>query len=185
MHKKPQTEVKIEIWARRHQGGCHDPGLPEVPGAQRAARTHLDVVILGARHHQVVVARRLVYRQAHHGPDVAAQLPDGLQPTETGGWGQLSQKSSPKSFPQQAKVPPSPALTPRGAPSLLITPLGPKIPYYYYSAANEAFPFPRGVLLGTSEQREAPPESRPALTCSAPRCGRSCRWRRRAWCRWG
>lgn len=114
-------------------GGCQDPGLPEVPGAQRAARTHLDVVILGARHHQVVVARRLVYRQAHHGPDVAAQLPDGLQPTETGGWGQLSQKSSPKSFPQQAKVPPSPALTPRGAPSLLITPLGPKIPYYYYS----------------------------------------------------
>lgn len=133
MHRKTHTEVKIEIWAWRHRGGCQDPGLPEVPGAQRAARTHLDVVILGARHHQVVVARRLVYRQAHHGPDVAAQLPDGLQPTETGGWGQLSQKSSPKSFPQQAKVPPSPALTPRGAPSLLITPLGPKIPYYYYS----------------------------------------------------
>lgn len=114
-------------------GGCQDPGLPEVPGAQRAARTHLDVVILGARHHQVVVARCLVYRQAHHGPDVAAQLPDGLQPTEPKGWDQLSQKSSPKSLPQQAKVPPSPALTPRGAPSLLITPLGPKIPYYYYS----------------------------------------------------
>lgn len=105
MHKKPQTEVKIEIWARRHQGGCHDPGLPEVPGAQRAARTHLDVVILGARHHQVVVARRLVYRQAHHGPDVAAQLPDGLQPTETRGWGQLSQKTPPKASPSRRRSP--------------------------------------------------------------------------------
>lgn len=82
------------------------PGLPEVPGAQRAARAHLDVVILGARHHQVVVARRLVYRQTHHGPDVAAQLPDGLQPTETGGLGSALPKSSPKSLPQQAKVSP-------------------------------------------------------------------------------
>lgn len=37
-------------------------------------------MIFGACDHQVMVARRLVYRETHHRPDVAAQLPDGLQP---------------------------------------------------------------------------------------------------------
>lgn len=37
-------------------------------------------MIFGACHHQVMVARRLVYRETHHRPNVATQLPDGLQP---------------------------------------------------------------------------------------------------------
>lgn len=169
-------------------GGCQDPGLPEVPGAQRAARTHLDVVILGARHHQVVVARRLVYRQAHHGPDVATQLPDGLQPTEPKGWGQLSQKTPPKASPSRRRSPLLLRSHPE-EPHRCSSPLGSQNPllllFQTPSAANEAFPFPGGSFWVPPSRGKPPPESRPALTCSAPRCGRSCRWRRRAWCRWG
>lgn len=41
---------------------------------------YLDVVIFGACDHQVVVARCLVHCEAHHRPNVATELPHGLQP---------------------------------------------------------------------------------------------------------
>lgn len=42
--------------------------------------SYLDVVVLGASHHQVVLAGGLGDRQPHHGADVAGQLGHGLEP---------------------------------------------------------------------------------------------------------
>lgn len=41
---------------------------------------YLNVVVLGAGHHQIVLAGGLGDGQAHHGADVASQLADGLEP---------------------------------------------------------------------------------------------------------
>jgi len=71
-------------------------GLPyRTQGCVLQAGQYLDVVIFGACHHQVVVARRLVYRETHHRPDVATQLPDGLQP-EFNNTGQAAPPRLPK-----------------------------------------------------------------------------------------
>ena len=49
---------------------------------------YLNVVVLGAAHHQVMLAGCLGDRQAHHRANVASQLADGLQPVgvETSSW---------------------------------------------------------------------------------------------------
>lgn len=51
---------------------------PQALGPRRFR--YLDVVVLGAGHHQVVLAGGLGDRQAHHRADVAGQLASGLEP---------------------------------------------------------------------------------------------------------
>lgn len=81
------------------------PKAPEargwVGGGQETRREHspprgryLDVVVLGAGHHQVVLAGGLGDRQAHHRADVASQLAHRLEPAwgEAGPWGDADRR---------------------------------------------------------------------------------------------
>lgn len=64
---------------------------PPSPASRSRSRTspYLNVVVLGAGHHQVVLAGGLGDRQAHHRADVASQLADRLEPVgeERTSWG--------------------------------------------------------------------------------------------------
>lgn len=50
-----------------------------LPGAEGGCR-YLNVVVLGAGHHEVMVAGGLADCEAHHRADVAGQLANGLEP---------------------------------------------------------------------------------------------------------
>lgn len=64
---------------RPHESLSHEHAQdPE--NAPPAGLSYLDVVVLGASHHQVVLAGGLGDREAHHGAGVAGQLAHGLEP---------------------------------------------------------------------------------------------------------
>lgn len=65
---------------REGRRNAENAPLPLPQATEGGLLRHLNVVVLGAGHHQVVLAGRLGDRQTHHRADVASQLADGLKP---------------------------------------------------------------------------------------------------------
>lgn len=66
----------------------NDPS-PPTPASRSRLSPYLNIVVLGAGYHQVMLAGGLGDRQAHHRAYVAGQLADGLEPV--GGEAQLGE----------------------------------------------------------------------------------------------